>query len=128
MQPDNGKDMKTQQAFDSLSGNGKSEDGKPSISAAMVSSEFHKFLADIDDLVKETTSLSGEELEKAREDIRSRIEAAKQSMGGFGISIGERAKKSASYTNHYAHKNPWPVIGLSALSGVLLGYLITRRS
>lgn len=128
MQPDNGKDMKTQQNFESLPGNGKSEKGKPSITATMVSSEFYKFLADIEDLVKETTSLNGEELEKAREDIRNRIEAAKQSVAGFGVSVGQRARKSATYTNHYVHENPWPIIGLSALSGLLFGYLITRRS
>lgn len=128
MQTDDGKNMKNQPAFESLAGNSKSEDVNPSITAAMVSSEFSKFLADIEDLVKETTSLSGDELEKAREDIRNRIEAAKQSVASLGITIGQRARKSAVYTNHYVHENPWPMIGLSTLSGVLLGYLITRRA
>lgn len=110
-------------------GNGQNIDSKKSSnSAGMVSSELYKFLADIEDLVKATNLLTGEELAKAKVELSERIAAAKVSVENIGSKLAYRARKTASFTNNYVHDQPWQVIGGGAVIGILLGYLLSRRS
>lgn len=90
-------------------------------------SEFYNFLADIEDLVKATNLLTGEELVKAKAELSKRINTAKASMNGVSQSITEQAKKTAIITDTYAHDKPWQVIGAGSAIGFLLGYLLARR-
>jgi ElaB/YqjD/DUF883 family membrane-anchored ribosome-binding protein len=40
----------------------------------------------------------------------------------------EKARELVSTTDDYVRRNPWQAIGLMAIVGVTLGYLIARRS
>jgi ElaB/YqjD/DUF883 family membrane-anchored ribosome-binding protein len=93
-----------------------------------VSREFHNFIADMEDLVKATSNLTGEELAKAKVKISQRVEAAKESITEMGESIVHRVGKGATVTNQYVHEKPWNAIGTTAVVGFLLGYLLARRS
>lgn len=101
---------------------------KSAESASTVSAEFHRFLADIEDLVKASTSLTGDDLAKVKSEINSRIASAKASLVDASSSIALRAKKAANISNNYVHEQPWPVIGASSLIGFVIGYLIARRA
>ncbi|WP_350448461.1 DUF883 family protein [Pseudomonas solani] len=97
-------------------------------SSSAISREFYNFLADIEDLIKETTSLTGDELAHARVKLNARVAAAKASAEEVGDSITLRARQTASMTNDYVHEQPWKVLGASAAIAFLLGVLIARRS
>lgn len=90
--------------------------------------EFHNFVADMEDLIKATTNLTGDELQRAKAKLNQRIESAKNSMEGMGETIVNHARKTAESTNTYVHEQPWTAIGASAAVGLLLGYLLARRS
>lgn len=94
---------------------------------AAASLELHNFLADIEDLVKEASSLTGDELVRAREQLNERIGAVKGSLQEMGGSLAQRARKTVSATNDYAHEEPWKAIGAGAAVGMLLGFLLARR-
>lgn len=100
--------------------------------ASGVSREFHNVVADIEDLVKATTSFTGEELARARAKLGERVGAAKQSVEDMGGAIADRARKSAAVTNEYVHEQPWQAIGIcagaGAAVGLLLGIVLTRRA
>jgi len=93
-----------------------------------VSREFHSFLSDIEDLIKATTSLTGEDLAAAKAKLNDRIAAARESVAELTGTITQRVRKSATATNNYVHDNPWQAIGVGAAVGVLVGYLFGRRS
>jgi ElaB/YqjD/DUF883 family membrane-anchored ribosome-binding protein len=93
-----------------------------------VAREFHSFVADIEDLIKATTNLTGEELNRAKAKLNQRIAAAKGSVEDISETIVNRARKTAESTNTYVHEQPWNAIGASAAVGLLLGYLLARRS
>ena len=95
---------------------------------AKVSSEFSNFLADIEDLLKQTTSLSGDDLARARAELHSRIETAKASAVAMGDSVVEKARQSASVTNEFVHEQPWKAVATGTAIGLLLGMLIGRRN
>ncbi len=94
---------------------------------AGVSKEFHSFLADIEDLVKDTTSMTGEDLAKAKAKLSERVAAAKESVEDMGNAISKRARATAADTNQYVHDQPWKVIGAGAAVAFLLGFVLARR-
>ena len=92
-----------------------------------IANEYHSLLADIEDLIKSTTSLTGEDLVHAKEVINARILAAKKSVEEVGSAIADKAKKSAAATNSYVHENPWQSIGIGAALGLIVGVVVARR-
>jgi ElaB/YqjD/DUF883 family membrane-anchored ribosome-binding protein len=94
---------------------------------AAVSEEFHNFLSDVEDLVKDTTSLTGEDLARAKEKLSARLASAKESLGELGSNVANKARKTADVTNNYVHEQPWKAIGIGATVGLLLGFALARR-
>lgn len=90
-------------------------------------SEFQHFLADIEDLIKETTTLTGEDLSRAKEKLSNRLAEAKESVQEVGSAVAQRGRRAASATNDYVHDQPWKVIGASAAIGLLVGFALSRR-
>jgi ElaB/YqjD/DUF883 family membrane-anchored ribosome-binding protein len=93
-----------------------------------ISRELHNFLADIEDLIKDTTSLSGEELAQARDKLNERIAKARASVEAASESVVQRARHTADVTNEYVHEKPWVALGAGAALAFLVGVIIARRS
>ena len=109
--------------------NSKIADAKAeaSTSASALAREFRSFVTDVEDLIKATTSLTGDDLNKAKAKLNQRIANAKDSVEDVGGVIANRARKTAETTNTYVHEQPWTAIGAGAAAGVLIGYLLSRR-
>jgi ElaB/YqjD/DUF883 family membrane-anchored ribosome-binding protein len=89
--------------------------------------EFHAVLSDIEDLVKATTSLSGEDLTRARNKLGARLKSAKESVEKAGNETMHRARDAAKATDGYVHTYPWQAIGVASVIGLLAGYALSRR-
>jgi ElaB/YqjD/DUF883 family membrane-anchored ribosome-binding protein len=89
--------------------------------------EFRSFVSDVEDLIKATNNLTGDELNKAKAKLEQRISSARTSAEELGGTIAERARKTAKSADNYVHEQPWTAIGAGAGIGVLVGYLLTRR-
>lgn len=96
------------------------------------SREFHNIIADIEDLVAEATSLSGEDFTGVTTQISRLLSSAKDSMEAFSSTVNKRAHKTIASVDHYVHEQPWTAIGVGvgvgAATGVLLGHFLARRS
>lgn len=95
--------------------------------ASGISNEFKSFLTDVEDLVQQTTTLTGEDLARAKVKLNARIGAAKESVADLGVAISERARNAAHMTNEYVHEQPWKSISIGAAFGLLLGFVLSRR-
>lgn len=95
---------------------------------AGISREFHDFVADIEDLIKQTTALTGDDLARAKDKLSARVAAARDSVESLRDDVAHRARKVAADTNTYVHEQPWKAIGASAVIGLLLGVVLTRRN
>lgn len=42
-------------------------------------------------------------------------------------AISHKACRAANTTNEFARENPWKVVGLAALTGLVIGALLSRR-
>jgi ElaB/YqjD/DUF883 family membrane-anchored ribosome-binding protein len=114
-------------SFSNSKGDAQASPASKSDSSSGIAREFHNFVADIEDLLKATTNLTGEDLQKAKAKLNERIAAAKESATEMGETVINRARKTAETTNTYVHEQPWNAVGASAAIGLLLGYLLARR-
>jgi ElaB/YqjD/DUF883 family membrane-anchored ribosome-binding protein len=95
--------------------------------ASNTSFELHNFIADVEDLVKQTAVLTGEDLVRAKAKLSARLADAKESVMEVSDQIASRARSSAAATNHYVHDQPWKAIGAGAAVGLLVGFALARR-
>lgn len=72
----------------------------------------------INNFVKSTKTLTGDELMHAKATFNKYVESATHSLDAVGCSISERAKTSVKASNEYAHAHPWRLAAIS--SGILL--------
>jgi ElaB/YqjD/DUF883 family membrane-anchored ribosome-binding protein len=93
-----------------------------------ISKAFKAFVNDIEELLKETASLSGDELDKARARITNRIELAKKVICEANKSLAQQARESAEVADRYVHEQPWKVLGAGVAISFLVGLLLGRRS
>jgi ElaB/YqjD/DUF883 family membrane-anchored ribosome-binding protein len=91
------------------------------------SSEFSNFISDIEHLIRSMTTLTGKDLERAKEKLAERVEAAKVTLTEAGGRIAETARQSARATDTYVHDHPWQSVGVGAILGLLLGIAVSRR-
>lgn len=96
-------------------------------SASPIAQEFKHFLADIEELIEATTSLTGEDLARAKAKITERIQTARDSAEAMGHAVMTRTRETAAATDRYVHEQPWKAVGISALIGLLTGALLARR-
>jgi ElaB/YqjD/DUF883 family membrane-anchored ribosome-binding protein len=102
-------------------------DSKSATSRGSRGGELHNFIADIEDLITSMTPLTGADLERAKQKLTERVEAAKESLTEVSTEIAERARESARVTNTYVHEHPWQSVGIGAILGLLVGIALNRR-
>lgn len=93
-----------------------------------ISAEFQHFLADIEELVAQATSLTGEDLIRVKNTLNERITVAKASLEELSDNVIQKARNGAIATNNYVHEQPWAAVGAGATIGLLVGLLISRRN
>lgn len=103
----------------------RGETRQPSSNA---SREIHSFLADIETLVKDATSLSGDELSQAKAKLGARIATVKKATEVSDSNLMQRARQTAAVTNGYVHQQPWKAVGAGAAVAFVLGRVISKRS
>jgi ElaB/YqjD/DUF883 family membrane-anchored ribosome-binding protein len=93
-----------------------------------LSREFNSFITDIEELIKATTSLTGEDLARAKAKLNARVTKAKESVEELSGIIAERARSTAKITDSYVHEQPWQAIGIGAALGLLIGFALAPRA
>jgi ElaB/YqjD/DUF883 family membrane-anchored ribosome-binding protein len=92
-----------------------------------LSREFNNVLTDIEELIKATTSLTGEDLARAKARLSARVTAAKESVEEISGAIADRARSTAKITDSYVHAQPWQAVGIGAALGLLIGFILAQR-
>ena len=92
-----------------------------------LSNEFDKFLSEMEEMLKQTASLGGDELAEAKRKIQERMAEAKETVSGIRSNLTRSARRAAHSANVEAHEEPWKIIGAGAAIGLLLGLLLARR-
>lgn len=82
---------------------------------------------DADYLLKDVATSTAAEFSAARAHLGQRLADAKYRFDDTRTAVADKARVAADATDEYVHDNPWKVLGLAAVVGLLVGVLISRR-
>ena len=82
-------------------------------------------IEDTEELLRATAGAAGDQAGAARVRVEEKIRAAKERLAD--TDLVSPAKESALAVDEYVHENPWGAVGIAALTGLLVGTLISRR-
>lgn len=86
-----------------------------------VATSLRELMAGTEELLRSTASYTGEEIEHARQRLKTQLETARGMAGTWESNAAERYRRAADFTDEYVHENAWKSIGVAALVGLLLG-------
>ena len=92
-----------------------------------VTSELANLITDVEDLVKKLANVSDADVARVRQRVEEKLGTAKDTLRAGSKRITESARQAAGATDEYVHESPWQAIGVAALAGVAVGFLLTRR-
>jgi ElaB/YqjD/DUF883 family membrane-anchored ribosome-binding protein len=90
--------------------------------------DLKTIVGDADALLKDMASATSEELAVARKSIEARLADVRTRIDDARIVITRRASRAADATSEYVSENPWTVVGVASLVGIVAALLVFRRS
>ena len=89
--------------------------------------DLRAVLADTELLLKSAVGQSAEKIAALQPRIEENLRNARAKLEEYEQIASAKARAAAEATDAYAHENPWKVAGFTALLGVAVGLLISRR-
>jgi len=86
------------------------------------------FLDKVEDLTKAIKDIQTPEIARVRAKVKIALAAAKSALGDGAAQLRGQAKQVSQHTDSYVRDNPWQVVGIAAVVGIVLGVMMTRRS
>jgi ElaB/YqjD/DUF883 family membrane-anchored ribosome-binding protein len=90
-------------------------------------SEWHRLVADVEDLVKKVAHVDDAEIAEIRSKVVNTLAEAKTSASAGIAAVRGRAGEATEATDEYVHENPWAAIGIAAAVGIIIGIVAGRR-
>ncbi len=84
-------------------------------------------LDDVEKLLRDAADAGEDKAGELREKALDALRHTRLVMHDAQDAVIARSRRAARVTDEYVHDNPWQAIGLSAVAGLLLGVLISRR-
>ena len=92
-----------------------------------ITQEFQNFVADMEDLIESSTSLTGEDFARAKAKLYARVAAARALVDEMPGALSDQARNTVKAADNYVRGQPWQAIGITAAVGVFVGFLLGRR-
>ena len=80
-----------------------------------------------DALMDRVGNSSAEQRVVARTRFETQLRNARTAVDNARISVTEKAKDAAGATHEYVRENPWKVLGVAAVTGLVIGFVFSRR-
>jgi ElaB/YqjD/DUF883 family membrane-anchored ribosome-binding protein len=98
------------------------------------SSSRDKLVSDLKMVIKDAEELlrgTGQQMDSTYQSARARFEStlqnAKSSLGNVQGRVTSGGKDVLDTTDKYVQANPWQSVGIGAIAGLVIGYLLSRR-
>ena len=89
--------------------------------------EVHKLIADVEDLVRRVGDAADPELARLRAKVESTIATTKRAISDGTEQVQRQAKEALEAGDRYVRDQPWDAIGIAAVAGLAIGFLVGRR-
>lgn len=84
-------------------------------------------VGDAEELVKATAAQTGEKIVEMRGKIQQSVANVKPRLAQAQTLLREKTAVAVETADDYVHTHPWPVVGMAAGIGLLVGLLVSRR-
>jgi ElaB/YqjD/DUF883 family membrane-anchored ribosome-binding protein len=95
--------------------------------ASAAESELSNLSADVEELLGKLAAATGIDVVELRARMQDKVSAAKSALAAGARQVSESTRAAAAATDGYVRSSPWQAIGIAALAGVGVGYLLSRR-
>jgi len=95
--------------------------------AEALAQDFKNVVSDAEELLQALGNDGDAKLKAMKSRVQESLKQARERLNELQATMVEGAKAAANATDEYVHHNPWQAVGISALIGGLIGYLIGRR-
>ena len=89
--------------------------------------EWHRLVADVEDLVKKVAHVDDVDIAEIRSKVEDTLAEAKASAAAGIAAVRGQAEDASEVTDEYVHENPWAAIGIAAAVGIIIGFVAGRR-
>jgi ElaB/YqjD/DUF883 family membrane-anchored ribosome-binding protein len=94
---------------------------------AAASNEVQNLLADVEDLIGRVGDAADPEIRRLRSKVAAAVATAKKSIGEGVGQVQGQASQALEAGDRYVRNQPWEAIGVAALVGLAVGFLVARR-
>src|SRR5580698_10641897 len=94
---------------------------------AAASDEVQNLISDVEDLIDRVGDAADPEVKRLRAKVANAVTSAKRSIAAGAEQVQRQAKDAFDASDRYVHDQPWEAIGIAALAGIAVGFLISRR-
>ena len=89
---------------------------------------INDFLDNVDDLTKAIKDVETPDIARVRAKVKMALSAAKSALADSAAQVRGQAGQITKTTDSYVRDNPWQIVGIAAVVGVVLGAMMSRRS
>jgi len=89
--------------------------------------EVNNLIADVEDLVGRVGNAADPEIARLRAKVEKAIAAARQSLADGADQVQQKTREALDAGNQYVREQPWQAIGIAAVVGLAMGFLVSRR-
>jgi ElaB/YqjD/DUF883 family membrane-anchored ribosome-binding protein len=102
-------------------------DSATRVSGDKLGTDLKVVLGDVEALLKQAASSTGQQAADLRERAAERLHRASLRLSEARVAAAERSRAAARRADDWVHTNPWAAVGAAAGIGFLLGMLVSRR-
>lgn len=89
--------------------------------------DLKAIVGDADKLLADMASATSEELAEARGSIEAKLAQVRTRIDDARMVVTRKSCRAAAATGEYVSENPWKVVGVASLVGLVAALLIFRR-
>ncbi|MFI4879935.1 MAG: YqjD family protein [Steroidobacterales bacterium] len=94
---------------------------------AAAGEEVQNLIADVEDLMDRVGDAADPEIRRLRAKVADAITTAKKSIADGVEQVQGQANQAIEASDRYVRNQPWEAIGIAALAGLAVGFLVSRR-
>jgi ElaB/YqjD/DUF883 family membrane-anchored ribosome-binding protein len=92
-----------------------------------VKDEVRRLVGDVEELVRCLGDAADPEIARLRSKVQAAISGVQQAIASRAERVQQRAEDTLAAGDSYVREQPWQAVGLAALIGVAVGFLVSRR-
>src|SRR5229473_8642494 len=90
--------------------------------------QINSFIENVEDLTHALKDVDTPEIARVKAKVKIALAAAKSALSDSAAQVRSQARQASKHTDIYVRDNPWQVVGIAALIGIVVGILASRRS